>query len=38
MPGYIMHLAEGKIIQKLLAGTGLLAEGAADLLDRKSVV
>ena len=33
MPGYIMHLAEGKIIQKLLAGTGLLAEGAADLFE-----
>ena len=33
MPGYIMHLAEGKIIQELLADTGILAEGATVLFE-----
>lgn len=33
MPGYIMHLAEGKRIRHLLEGTGLLPPGAGDLFE-----
>lgn len=33
MPGYIMHLAEGKIIQEMLAGTAVLRDGAGPLFE-----